>query len=180
MTIRFFRKLRLQPQDKPFRPSLPPSFGGGLIPLHNPVPFSAGPPLYNASISMYNVLRGLKWWNGRHRGLKIPCREACGFESRFQHHRKSPEIQRFRAFYLPWEIALPFKLPLRGSFTLFEALNERFHTGGAGLLHRFRNVAVLVESESGCMVPEVLLHRLHSLSFFSVLKNHFPPFLRSR
>ena len=26
------------------------------------------------------------WWNGRHRGLKIPCLPACGFESRHQHH----------------------------------------------------------------------------------------------
>ena len=26
------------------------------------------------------------WWNGRHRGLKIPCHFlACGFESRHQH-----------------------------------------------------------------------------------------------
>ena len=25
------------------------------------------------------------WWNGRHRGLKIPCRTACGFESRYPH-----------------------------------------------------------------------------------------------
>ena len=33
----------------------------------------------------YNV-HALMWWNGRHRGLKIPCCKACGFESRHQHH----------------------------------------------------------------------------------------------
>ncbi len=36
----------------------------------------------------YNSTRRLMWWNGRHRGLKIPCREACGFESRHQHDKR--------------------------------------------------------------------------------------------
>ena len=32
------------------------------------------------------------WWNGRHRGLKIPCHFlACGFESRHQ-HQLSPHV----------------------------------------------------------------------------------------
>ena len=26
------------------------------------------------------------WWNGRHGGLKIRCRKACGFDSHPRHH----------------------------------------------------------------------------------------------
>ena len=41
------------------------------------------------------------WWNGRHRGLKIPCHFlACGFESRHQHHSKYQLlIQKLVLFY---------------------------------------------------------------------------------
>ena len=43
------------------------------------------------------------WWNGRHRGLKIPCHFlACGFESRHQHHSKYQLlIQRLVLFFYP-------------------------------------------------------------------------------
>lgn len=36
----------------------------------------------------------LKWWNGRHRGLKIPCLRAYGFESRLQHQLLSQAIRK--------------------------------------------------------------------------------------
>ena len=45
-------------------------------------------PCYNSSD------KALTWWNGRHRGLKIPCRKACGFESRHQHALKAPDRVR--------------------------------------------------------------------------------------
>ena len=38
------------------------------------------------------------WWNGRHRGLKIPCRKAYGFESRHQHSRKPLYNNDLRCF----------------------------------------------------------------------------------
>ena len=44
------------------------------------------------------MICSLMWWNGRHRGLKIPCsKQACGFESRHQHH--GADADPFGALY---------------------------------------------------------------------------------
>ena len=50
-------------------------------------------PCYN------NSDKALTWWNGRHRGLKIPCLTACGFDPRCQHQRKTGNNPGFSFYF---------------------------------------------------------------------------------
>ncbi len=39
-----------------------------------------------------------EWWNGRHAGLKIPCRlTACGFDSHLGHDSKEDNLEARRS-----------------------------------------------------------------------------------
>ena len=96
--------------------------------------------------------------------LKSPAARRAGSNPAFSTREKARKFSVSGLFLCHKNAFYPYFYPYQLQLPLFQALNERLHTGGAGLFHRFRDMTVLVKSEGGCMVAEVLLYRFNIIT----------------